>query len=226
MRPWIDMRGGVSANRPALRWPATNGDRIELTYADLQEESSRFAAVLAGLGVEPGEVVAAYTGRIPALYFTALGAWRARCVFCPLFSDFGPEPVLHRLLISRAVVLVTTAHLYRLYVAGLRNRLPHLQHVLLADTDSFQVRDTSPLLRLMSAAPAFFPIAVTDPEDRASLHFTSGTTGMPKGAVHVHDAVRHRDQTGKKVFDFHSSDVFWCTADPGVVRVGLELDAG
>ena len=206
---------GVSAHHTALRWSATNGDRIELTYAGLKEESSRFAAVLAGLGVTPGEVVAVYAGRIPALYFTAFGTWRARCVFCPLFSDFGPEPVLHRLLISRAVVLVTTAHLYRLNVAGLRNRLPQLQHVLLADTASIQEKDTASLPRLMSAASAFFPIAVTDPEDRASLHFTSGTTGMPKAAVHVHDAVRHLDQTGKEVFDFRSSDVSWCTADPG-----------
>ena len=63
---------GDSANRAALRFPADNGNRIELTYADLQEESSRFAAVLAGLGVKSGEVVASYTGRIPALYFTNL----------------------------------------------------------------------------------------------------------------------------------------------------------
>jgi acetyl-CoA synthetase len=208
---------GVSSNRAALRWPADNGNRIELTYADLQEESSRFAGVLAELGVKSGEVVACYTGRIPALYFTALGAWRARCVFCPLFSDFGPEPVVHRLAISRAVVLVTTAPLYRLNVAGLRNRLPHLRHVLLADTDSLQGIDTAPLPRLMRAAPAFFPIAFTDPEDRASLHFTSGTTGMPKGAVHVHDAARYIEKTGKEVFEFHSKDVFWCTADPGWV---------
>jgi acetyl-CoA synthetase len=70
--------GGVSANRAALRWPAANGNRIELTYADLQVESSRFAAVLTELEVKSGEVVAAYLGRVPALYVTALGAWRAR----------------------------------------------------------------------------------------------------------------------------------------------------
>ena len=209
--------GGASGNRAALRWPAADGDRIELTYADLREESSRFAGVLAELGVKSGEVVAAYLGRIPALYFTALGTWRLHCVFCPLFSDFGPEPIIHRLAIGRAVVLVTTTHLYRLNVAGLRNRLPHLRHVLLADADTVQGKDTAPLPRLMSAAPAFFPIAFTDPEVRASLHFTSGTTGMPKGAVHVHDAARYIDQTGKEVFDFHSTDVFWCTADPGWV---------
>jgi acetyl-CoA synthetase len=208
---------GVGCGRVALRWPEANGDRIEVTYADLREESSRFAGVLAGLGVKSGAVVAVYTGRIPALYFAALGTWRSRCVFCPLFSDFGPEPVIHRLAISRAAVLVTTGLLYRMNVAGLRSRLPHLQHVLLTDTDAAHGKDTAPLPRLMRAAPAFFPIGFTDPEERATLHFTSGTTGMPKGAVHVHDGVRYLAQTGKEVFDFRGSDIFWCTADPGWV---------
>ena len=49
------------------------------------------------------------------------------------------------------------------------------------------------------------------------LHFTSGTTGMPKGAVHVHNAVLTHYMTGKYVLDFHPDDVFWCTADPGWV---------
>lgn len=204
-------------DRVALRWPAANARRRELTYADLREESSRFACVLTGLGVKPGEVVATFIGRAPALYVAALGAWRARCVFCPLFADFGPQPVLHRLKISRAAVLVTTGALYSATVVGLRDRLPGLHHVLLADPDTAPPTDTLSLRHLMRAAPGFFPIDVTGPEDRASLHFTSGTTGMPKGAVHVHDAVRHLARTGREVFQFHERDVFWCTADPGWV---------
>ncbi len=51
----------------------------------------------------------------------------------------------------------------------------------------------------------------------ALLHFTSGTTGTPKGAVHVHDAVVAHAVTGKLALDFHDDDVFWCTADPGWV---------
>ena len=65
--------------------------------------------------------------------------------------------------------------------------------------------------------PEQFTIPPTDPEDMAVLHFTSGTTGMPKGAIHVHNAVLTHYVTGKYVLDFHPGDVFWCTADPGWV---------
>jgi acetyl-CoA synthetase len=67
----------------------------------------------------------------------------------------------------------------------------------------------------MHGASEEFEIAATDPEDMALLHFTSGTTGKPKGAVHVHQAVIAHYITGKYALDFHPDDVFWCTADPG-----------
>ena len=62
-----------------------------------------------------------------------------------------------------------------------------------------------------------FEIPPTDPEDMALLHFTSGTTGTPKGAVHVHEAVVAHHATGRIALDLHPDDVFWCTADPGWV---------
>ncbi len=51
----------------------------------------------------------------------------------------------------------------------------------------------------------------------ALLHFTSGTTGTPKGAVHVHEAVVSHHATGRIALDLHPDDIFWCTADPGWV---------
>jgi acetyl-CoA synthetase len=69
----------------------------------------------------------------------------------------------------------------------------------------------------MAAAPDTYEIACTAPEDMALLHFTSGTTGTPKGAIHVHEAVVAHRETGRTVLDLRAGDVFWCTADPGWV---------
>ena len=81
---------------------------VELTYAGLADLSGRFAAVLASLGVEPGERVFSLMGRRPELYAAILGSFKHRAVFCPLFSAFGPEPVKQRLQLGDGVVLVTT----------------------------------------------------------------------------------------------------------------------
>jgi len=62
-----------------------------------------------------------------------------------------------------------------------------------------------------------FSIAPTDREQLALLHFTSGTTGTPKGAMHVHEAIVAHDATARLALDLHPDDVFWCTADPGWV---------
>ena len=70
--------------------------------------------------------------------------------------------------------------------------------------------------RLAAASPVY-EIPPTDPESMALLHFTSGTTGTPKGAVHVHQAVVAHHTTGRFALDLHPDDVYWCTADPGWV---------
>jgi acetyl-CoA synthetase len=114
-------------------------------------------------------------------------------------------------------VVVTTARLYEQKIAGLRQRLPQLQHILVADADDDLGDGVWSLSKCMAAAASTFTIPPTAPEDMAVLHFTSGTTGMPKGAVHVHQAVLTHYITGKYVLDFHADDVFWCTADPGWV---------
>jgi acetyl-CoA synthetase len=116
-----------------------------------------------------------------------------------------------------AKALVTTERLYKKTVAALRPRLPGLRYVLIADIKDHIGEGVLSLGKLMAEASDEFTIPPTDPEDMALLHFTSGTTGMPKGAVHVHNAVLMHYMTGKYVLDFHPDDVFWCTADPGWV---------
>jgi acetyl-CoA synthetase len=69
----------------------------------------------------------------------------------------------------------------------------------------------------MAATESEFETVRTHPEDLALLHFTSGTTGRPKGAMHVHEAVVAHHVTGRFALDLHPEDIFWCTADPGWV---------
>ena len=206
-------------DHPALRCLGKDGRRRDLTYAALATASNRFANVLETLGIAFGERVFVLADRIPELYVAALGTLKRRAVFCPLFSAFGPEPIAARMTIGKGAVLVTTPSLYRRKVQGIRESLPDLRHVLLIgdSTEMAGIERVSDLRALMSAASAAFTIPPTAADDIALLHFTSGTTGKPKGAVHVHGAVVMHHMTGRLVLDFHPDDVFWCTADPGWV---------
>jgi acetyl-CoA synthetase len=104
-------------------------------------------------------------------------------------------------------------------VAGNRAGLSALEHIILVGGDDAATAGSglhawSPLLQ--TASPEF-TIPPTDPETPALIHFTSGTTGMPKGALHVHGAVLAHHVTGRLALDLRAGDVFWCTADPGWV---------
>ena len=202
--------------RTALRWRGKNGERREFSYADLARLSNRFANGLRRLGIGRGDRIGVLAGRIPELYITALGALKAGAVFCPLFSAFGPEPVRVRLAKSRARVLVTTALLHERKVRAQRGALPDLEYVLLTDGSGAEPGVHS-FHALLEAGSDQFAIPFTDPEDWALLHFTSGTTGAPKGAIHVHDAVVAHCLTGRRVLDLRPGDIYWCTADPGWV---------
>ncbi len=206
---------GPHRDHLAIRWLGENGTILDFTYRDLQKQSNRFANLLHDLGVKKGERVSVLTGRIPQLYIAALGTFKTLSVFCPLFAAFGPEPIFQRLERGNVKVLVTTGDLYRKKIAGLRDRLPNLEHILLVDKEEDAGIGLWSMSKKMAEASDEFTIPATDPEDMALLHFTSGTTGMPKGAIHVHNAVLIHYMTGKYVMDFHAGDIFWCTADPG-----------
>jgi acetyl-CoA synthetase len=207
---------GRRADRVALRWLGKTGARREFTYRELASATNRFANVLNGLGVAAGDRVFVLLGRVPELYIAVLGALKAKCVVSPLFSAFGPEPIATRLEIGAGKVLVTTEALYRRKVEVLRARLPMLAHVILVD-DRAAVAGTCGWHDVMANASDEFVIPSTSPNDVALLHFTSGTTGRPKGAVHVHEAVVTHHATGLYALDLHDDDIFWCTADPGWV---------
>jgi acetyl-CoA synthetase len=199
----------------ALRCVAEDGTTRALTYDGLRQETNRFANVLGALGVRRGDVVATMLGRRTEQYVSALGTWRAGAVFAPLFSSFGPAPIRDRLMLGRARVLVVDATINARRIEPLRSSLPDLEHVIVVGGEAGP--GTHSYEALIHQASTLYETARTGPEDVASLHFTSGTTGKPKGAVHVHGAVAMHRATAVRALDLRPEDVFWCTADPGWV---------
>jgi len=199
----------------ALRWLGKDGAKGDVTYREMTDLASRFANVLAEHGLEKGDSVFALTGRVPELYATALGTLKAGLVFTPLFSAFGPEPIRTRMEIGEANVLVTTAGLYRRKIARWRSEIPSLKLVLILGDEAPD--DCVALGPAMAAASPAFETVATSPEDPALIHFTSGTTGRPKGAVHVHGAVVYHAWSGRHALGLTPGVRYWCTADPGWV---------
>ncbi|MDL1873102.1 acetate--CoA ligase, partial [Deltaproteobacteria bacterium PRO3] len=206
---------GPRSEQCAIRFLQREGGHEDFSYGRLYEATNRFANLLASLGLKKGDRVFGLLGRVPELYVTALGALKAGAVFCPLFSAFGPEPIQTRLSLGEGKLLVTTSALYQKKVAAIRASLPHLKHVILVDAAA--TPETLGWDEALAAASPDFIVPPTDPEDLALLHFTSGTTGKPKGALHVHQAILAHHVTGRLALDFHEGDIFWCTADPGWV---------
>ena len=212
--------GGRLAHRTALRFLAPDRPARELSYAGLAARSDTFHCLLQRLGVGKGDRLFILCERIPELYIAMLGALKNGSVVSPLFSAFGPQPIATRVNLGQGKVLVTTASLYRRKVAQIRDRMPTLEHVLLvADGDEpAGTEGTLDFAELMDqAGGATLEIVPTTADDPALLHFTSGTTGTPKGAIHVHGAAVMHFSTGLYALDLHDRDVFWCTADPGWV---------
>lgn len=219
-------------SKTAIRWFGRDDvgvrDPIEISYEMLDHRSSRFAGGLRRHGIEPGSGVATVAGRVPELYVAALGTLKAGCVYSPLFSAFGPEPIAQRLEIGGIKVLVTTPTLFRRKVAKILDRLPELELVLIVGAKEESLGGV--LTGGTGAAPTVMSFGVfiseghdtfdeqpTAADSPALLHFTSGTTGAPKGALHVHEAVVAHAATARSVLDLHADDVYWCTADPGWV---------
>lgn len=215
---------GPIASRTALRFVsafAPDGALAtrDLSYAELGRLSRRFTNVLRSLGINKGDRVFTLMGRSPELYVTILGALRNGSVVSPLFSAFGPEPIATRLNIGEADVLVTTKALYERKIAKIRDQLPSVRHFLVIDdhNDNDDAASTLDFWHQIDAADDAASIEPTTANDPALLHFTSGTTGTPKGALHVHGAVTMHYLTGLYALDLHPDDIYWCTADPGWV---------
>jgi acetyl-CoA synthetase len=194
------------------------GEIRRFTYRDVMRLSNGWADFLALQGIRSLDRVCVFLDRIPELYIGFMGILKVGAVVQPLFSAFGEEAFFQRADDSRAVAVVTQ-HKHLGKVRKIRDRLPDLKTVIVVDHDETRrrLREGEVAFSMMDHGIDEFPVFRTHAESPSVLHYTSGTTGKPKGALHVHSSIFAQYLTSKIVLDLKDDDVYWCTADPGWV---------
>ena len=189
---------GAGGDRPAIVWEGDDGETRRLTYRELERETNRLAAALRALGVGKGDRVGIFLPMLPETAVATLACGQLGAIFLPMFSGFGPEAIASRLGDAGATVLLTCD------VARRRGRAVPMKRVAdeaMALAPSIR---TCLVLRRGGEAVPFSPgrdvwwdeaLAAADPDgfvpertaanDPYMVIHTSGTTGRPKGAVHV-----------------------------------------
>ncbi|WP_414055248.1 acetate--CoA ligase [Macrococcus equi] len=183
------------------------------TYQDMMVNSNKAANVLVNeAGVKKGDRVFIFMPRSPELYFALLGTLKIGAIVGPLFEAFMEKAVKDRLENSEASVIITTNSLLSRIT---QQELPHLKHIVVVDEEvEDQYIDFN---KFYKDASTEFETEWLTLDDGLILHYTSGSTGQPKGVLHVQNAMIQHYISGHYVLDLKEDDVYWCTADPGWV---------
>ncbi len=204
-------------NKVALYSIGVDNKLHKLTFYDIYEQSNRLGNALKKLGVQRGDRVFFFLPRVPELYVATIAIAKIGAIIGPLFSAFGPDALKDRLLDSEATVIITTPEQTK-KIDHSRQSLPDLKHVIVVGADQKSLaEDEHSYNQLIEAESDKLECERMDPEDPLYLLYTSGTTGKPKGVVHVHNDILGQHMTSKWVLDLKDDDVYWCTADPGWV---------
>jgi acetyl-CoA synthetase len=204
-------------DRIALIWEGFGGKKATYTFDDLRVYSNGFAKYISDIGIEPGDRVCIFMDKIPSLYFSFLGILKMGGIAQPLFSAFGDESLEVRLVSAGTKAIITTQkHVKK--VRKILENLPDLEHIVVVEGKPEKLREGE-LFFDVEASPRVeqFDVFQSTSETPSLLHYTSGTTGQPKGALHVHDSVWGQVLTTAWVLDLREDDIYWCTADPGWV---------
>ena len=201
-------RHADGTGRLALIYEAPDGAITRFTFDDLKRLSNRCANALAGFGVKHGDRVAVLLPQRPETAIAHLSIYKLGAVAVPLFVQFGPDALEHRLADSGAKALITDGE----NLAKIPPNLPDLATILIVEGDSCGHPLFWPTLE---RARNDFATAETAAEDPALIIYTSGTTGKPKGALHAHRVLLGHLPGVQLPHDFfpQPGDLYWTPAD-------------
>jgi acetyl-CoA synthetase len=217
-------------NKLALMWEGENGEFRSFSYFALRRETCRFANVLKSLGVNKGDRVTLYMGRVPELVIGMLACARIGAIHSVVFGGFTVEALHERLEDSQSKVLIVTDGTWQrgkqISLKGIADealqRAATVESVLVVRRTGQPVNMESGrdmwYHELMALPIASFQCALerVDADDPLFLLYTSGTTGKPKAILHTHGGYMVGTYTSLKyTFDVREEDRYWCAADPG-----------
>ncbi len=206
------------ADKLALIYEGFGGVEKEYTFNDIRLAGNTIGAFLRNLGIVQEDRVCLFMDRIPELYLSFLGVLKIGAIVQPLFSAFGEESLYVRLENAQTRAIITQRkHLSK--VRKIIDKLPSLEHIIIVDhKESKSLEKNEVPFNLEDATPIEdFEIFPTKANSPSVLHYTSGTTGQPKGVRHVHYSLISQYLTTKWILDLQDNDIYWCTADPGWV---------
>ena len=204
------------SQKTAMRWIDAHGITADYSFAELDDQSNRFANLLSSLGLVPSDVFFTFLPKMPEQIIAFLGALKAQIVCGTLFSNFGEDALLDRLGDSCAKAIITKKSFLK-KISRIRAHLPALQYIILVDSEGNPENGIFGLKQLMDEAAVEFITPLTGKETPSVLHYTSGSTGKPKGVLHHHGSIISQYMTTKTVLGLRSDDIYWCTADQGWV---------
>ncbi len=189
--------------------PAILCEGRTVTYADLHEGVNRFGNAMRGLGLRMEERVAILLPDSPEWVFGFFGAMKIGAVAIPMNTMLKAKDYEYLLNDSRARVVVVAPPLLA-HVLEIRDQLRYLQHIIVAGE---QAEGCLHLETLMQEASAELEAEDTSKDDAAFWLYSSGTTGFPKGAIHLHhDMIVEADLYAKNTIGLTETDVSFSVA--------------
>jgi acetyl-CoA synthetase len=216
-------------NKVAFIFLGEDGSERVFTYGRLAQMVNRFANGLKSLGVKKGDRVVIYMPLSPEGAIAMLACARIGAVHSVVYAGFSVGSLRGRIQDAQAKVVITADVGYRrgneVDLKGITDEtvkdLDLVEHVVVwsrkGSPENPQPRDVD-FDQLMAESSIHCPAEEMDSEDPLYVLYTSGTTGTPKGVLHVHGGYMVGTYYHFKTFwDVKDDDVFWCTSDIGWV---------